>query len=145
MSKKYKLVSDKITEIQEGGNIPFTFMPPVVPMINPFTSQIQVANPVLPTVQPTFNVYPRPMTLGPKINIFPNAPVVPIMSRPCVQNIQKPMCGEKVFISNPCPKKKCDIDLVDLLANTNKYKYKYNSSILSPLSDDLPPIKYFRI
>lgn len=124
-----------------GGFLPSIPMP-TIPIINPFTAQIQVANPVLPTINPTFNVYPRPLTLGPKINIFPNRSNYTTMSSSCMP---KPICPPKkpVVINNPCtrPTKNCDINLIELLKST---KYNNNNTVLSPISDDLPSLSNFK-
>lgn len=143
MSKKYKLFTAETntnTINQSGGNFPSVPMP-TFPLINPISGQIQIANPVLPTINPTFNVYPRPLTLGPKINIFPQRkPVVlsPVMSdvNPCVP---KPKCTSYIPVSTNCPKKKCDISLIDLLTNTKK-----TDTIMSPFSDGLPSLEFFK-
>lgn len=157
MSKKYKLASgfsQNQIDNQTGGFFsipmtpatpiinPFTApLSPVIPMVNPFTAQIQVANPMLPTINPTFNTYPRPMILGPKINIFPNKHKY--VQYPCQTNqiVTRPICQQKMIVTNPCIKKKCDLNLIDLLTNVN---YSKNSSILSPLSDDLPIRDFFK-
>lgn len=134
MNKKYKLVKlSNDNNNQKGGTIPPIQMP-TFPIMNPFSGQIQVASPVLPTVDPTFNVYPRPLTLGPKINIFPQAKTLyqPVYDNSC---LPKP----KLIIPNNCPTKKCDISLLDYLTNSKQS----NIDIFSPLSDGLPSLDFF--
>lgn len=128
MNKKYKLFDSATNKpIQSAG---FKMQMPVMPMINPFTSQIQVANPLpLPTVNPSvviptrtivppFGVLPPPLAVGPKINIMPQKRGTVLINSPS---------GLQVSISGK------EIDLARLLTMANKY-----TKSLSPFSDGLP-------
>ena len=162
MEKKYKLyrtntkdlnsnyndfnnVNDSNDLKQKGGFsfIPSAFpsvfpsnIPPVIPLINPFTPQVQVLSPALPTIQPTFNTFAKPLLPGPKINIFPYSQnilqktILPDASCP-----QKPLCPPKIIIPTPCQQfpalKKCDV--LNLFSQINR-----PISPFSPLSADLP-------
>ncbi|ARF09132.1 hypothetical protein Catovirus_2_81 [Catovirus CTV1] len=131
MVKKYKLFTADSNN-QSGGNFPPVPMP-TYPLINPLSGQFQMVNPVLPNMNSSFNVYPPPLALGPKINLFPQNKLVTNDCQP------KLPCGNKVLITNNCPNKKCDLSLLDLLTNSNKA-----NRVLSPFSDGLPSLEFFK-
>lgn len=122
MGKKYKLFNANINppNLNGGKGFPPVQMP-VLPLINPFTSNISMASPILPTVQPTISTYPPPLAVGPKINILPKS-----LKRGTVV-INTPT-GLTVSISGK------EADLAKLLTMASHYK----KTPLSPISDDLP-------
>ena len=133
MVKKYKLIkSDYTDKLKHSGGYPLAV--PIIP-INTIPTQIQIANPVLPTINPQINVYPKLYNLGPKINLIPKKNIV----NNCPKLI-KNNCLPKITLSQECPKKKCDLNLFDSLINS---KNKLTSLTLSPLSDDLPSLSEF--
>ncbi len=123
--KKYKLFKSQNDSLQNGGSRSIKI--PVIPIVTnfrPLQQSIQVASPLLPTIEPTLNVYPKPLIFGPKINIYPpTSPVLPIFTSPAFP------CNKNIIQKAPT-----NCDMINLLTNINKHSY--NS--LSPLSDDIP-------
>jgi len=140
---KYKLV--KKIDNQSGG---------VYAMYSPYEDTIQVASPMLPTVNPLIQSYPRPNIMGPKIRLHNTVPVIPVVSsvppvlnttcqygcnKPNYANIQCSRNIPQVPQPYPCScadKKNYDTNILDLLLK----RFGKAPSTSSPMSDDLPPI-----